>query len=195
MSETKKSDFPSDLGAWYMKAWKDAVNNEHCGPKVGLTENKMSETKKHREWTLIQAAMTTKHGHIVPECVWLGPDITEDTRVVEASALLEEKQKVEKLERIIELQKSEYNDLLEPHFVEKLNAEKQKAKDMFELIKAVKQVLLKTQRLEKESIMESHGNPGLDGCGQITISTYVDDSLNRLNELIKKHRGENDSKD
>lgn len=60
---------------------------------------------------------------------------------------------------------------------------------MFELIKAVKQVLLKTQRLEKESIMESHGNPGLDGCGQITISTYVDDSLNRLNELIKKHRG------
>lgn len=30
MSETKKSDFPSDLGAWYMKAWKDAVNKEHC---------------------------------------------------------------------------------------------------------------------------------------------------------------------
>lgn len=94
MSETKKSDFPSDLGAWYMKAWKDAVNNEHCGP----TESKMSETKKHREFWIRFRIGDNQNIHQITDVSLshLGP-YPEDFHTIEYSALLEEKQKVKEL--------------------------------------------------------------------------------------------------
>jgi len=56
----------------------------------------MSENKP-REWTLLQIATTNKHGHLYPQNTWNGPEINEDTLVIEHSAYLAEKEKIKEL--------------------------------------------------------------------------------------------------
>lgn len=57
----------------------------------------MSEQTKPKEWTLYYAVTTTQHGHLASTPMFEGPEIKEDTIVVEKSRLNAQALEIEKL--------------------------------------------------------------------------------------------------
>lgn len=60
----------------------------------------MSDSK-FKEWTLVSFANLTRHGHLVPTIEAIGPELTEETKVIEYSEY--EQLKAENLELDIQI--------------------------------------------------------------------------------------------